>query len=378
MRRRELLVNSALTLLAGCVGRAMSASSGRLRLLILGGTRFLGIHTVEYALARGHEVTIFTRGQHEADLGNQVKRLIGNRDGKLDALKGGTWDAVIDDSGFVPRHVRLSAELLAATVAQYVFISSISVYDDLAQPRDEGSPIATIDDPAAVEKVDQHTYGPLKALCEQAAQRAFPGRCTVIRPGLIVGPHDYTDRFTYWPARAAKGGEILAPGKPRDRIQFIDARDLAAFCVHSIENRSYGIFNALSPPGTFTMGALLAASRVAALQLAKPKLPIGVTWVPAAFLNAQKVEPWSDMPVWIPESGDYAAAAEISARRAQSAGLRIRALSGTVYDTLRWHLSRPPAEQLKLQAGLSADREALVLDAWHKQLRRGAADVSNG
>src|ERR1700691_3488569 len=212
MHRRNFLAATASTLLAARISHAApERATRRLRILILGGTRFIGIHTVEYALARGHAVTIFTRGQREADLSPEVQRLIGDRDGKLDALKGGSWDAVIDDSGFVPRHVRLSAELLAPTVAQYVFISSISVYDDLAQPRDEGSPVATIDDPA-VEKVDQHTYGPLKALCEQAAQRAFPGRCTVIRPGLIVGPHDYTDRFTYWPARAARGGDILASG----------------------------------------------------------------------------------------------------------------------------------------------------------------------
>jgi 2'-hydroxyisoflavone reductase len=366
MHRRNFLAATASTLLAARISQAApERATRRLRILILGGTRFIGIHTVEYALARGHAVTIFTRGQHEADLSPEVQRLIGDRDGKLDALKGESWDAVIDDSGFVPRLVGLSAELLAPNVGQYVFISSISVYADLSQPRDETSPVGTLADPSV--EVGPNTYGPLKALSEQAAQRAFPGRTTVIRPGLIVGPHDYSDRFTYWPARAARGGDILAPGSARDHIQFIDARDLAAFCVHSIENRITGVFNALSAPGTFTMGALLAAARESALELAKPKLPISVTWVPASFLEAQNVQPWSDMPVWIPESGDDAAAAEISAKRAYSSGLRIRALSTTMRDTLRWHLSRPASEQLKLQAGLSADREAQVLAAWRGQ-----------
>jgi 2'-hydroxyisoflavone reductase len=372
MRRRDLLLGSALTLLAARVaGASPTLAASRLRILILGGTRFIGIHTVEYALTRGHEVTIFTRGQHEAALSDKVIRLIGDRDGQLDALRGGTWDAVIDDSGFYPRHVKLSAELLAPNVGQYVFISTISVYKDLARPPDETSPVGTLEDPS-VETTDRRAYGPLKALCEQAAQSAFPGRCTIIRPGLIVGPHDYTDRFTYWPARAARGGSILAPGTPRDRIQFIDARDLAAFCVHSIENRIYGVFNAVAAPGTFTIGALLAESRAAAVQLAKPRLPITLTWVPASFLEEHDVQAWTDMPVWVPESGNFAGAAEISARRAYTAGLRIRALSTTVRDTLRWHLSRPMNEQEKLQAGLPADREAQVLAAWHEQqLSRG-------
>jgi len=369
MRRRDLLAASALALLAARVGGVIPAPAGnRLRILILGGTRFIGIHTVEYALARGHEVTIFTRGQHEAALSDEVIRLIGDRDGQLDALKGGTWDAVIDDSGFYPRHVRLSAELLAPNVGQYVFISTISVYKDLSRPPDETSPVGTLADPT-VETTDRRAYGALKALCEQAAQHAFPGRCTVIRPGLIVGPHDYTDRFTYWPARAARGGNILAPGAARDRIQFIDARDIAAFCVHSIENRIHGVFNAVAAPGTFTIGALLAESRAAALKLAKPQLPMTVTWVAAAFLQDQNVQAWTDMPVWVPETGNFAGAAEISAKRAYSAGLRIRALSATVRDTLLWHLSRPISEQQKLQAGLPADREAQVLAAWHEQQR---------
>ncbi|HEY3785666.1 MAG TPA: NAD-dependent epimerase/dehydratase family protein [Steroidobacteraceae bacterium] len=341
-----------------------SRAAKPLRILVLGGTRFLGVHITQLALDRGHTVTLFNRGKTHAELFPQVEHLHGDRDGQLDSLRGHKWDAVIDDSGYVPRHVRLSAELLAPNVSQYLFVSTISVYASLARPVTEDSPVGKIPD-ETVEKVSNETYGPLKALCEQAALAAMPGRATVLRPGLIVGPDDNTDRFTYWPARAARGGELLAPGTPRDPIQYIDARDLAAFALRSVENRIVGTFNVISPPGKFTMGELVDASIAAANEQVKPSPPPHAVWVTADFLEKQKVEAWSDMPVWIPEKGDEGGAEHTSAARAMHAGLSIRPIQQTVNDTLAWHLKRPKTEQDALKAGIAAQREQQVLSAWH-------------
>jgi 2'-hydroxyisoflavone reductase len=211
--------------------------------------------------------------------------------------------------------------------------------------------------------VDNDTYGPLKALCEKAAETAMPGRVTVLRPGLIVGPHDSTDRFTYWPARAARGGEMLAPGKPADGIQIIDARDLAAFALDALEKRTMGTFNLVSPPGKFTMGDVVNESIRAAKALAKPSAPPRAVWAPAGFLEAQKVAGWSDMPVWVDAKGDEAAFAGTSAARAINAGLKITPMRQTCHDTLAWHLTRPAAEREKLKAGISPEREKEVLAA---------------
>lgn len=370
------------TLIAGATAHASIASAAErnsaadaapreslaarpLRILLLGGTRFIGVHMTELALARGHEVTHFNRGRSSEAMPG-VERLLGDRDGQLQSLEGRDFDAVIDNSGYVPRHVRLSAELLSRRVPQYVFISSISVYPDFSVPRDETSPVDTLAD-ETIEKVDGDTYGPLKALCEQAAERALPGKVTIIRPGLIVGPHDNTDRFTYWPARAARGGDMLCPGTPRDGIQIIDARDLAAFTLDAIERRRFGVYNLVSPPGLFTMGALIDASLAAASGSAREAnsvaAPAKAVWASADFLATQKIEPWADMPVWFPAVGDEAAFAATSASRALAAGLSIRPLTQTVEDTLRWHLSRPASERETLKAGLSAERERAALSA---------------
>jgi len=361
MNRRELLEAGVGVALATALSpRALLAQSSAkpLRLLILGGTRFIGPHFVEAARARGHQVTLFNRGRTNPERAQNVEVLHGDRDGQLDALKGRQWDAVLDTSAFVPRIVRLSAELLAPSISQYVFVSSISVYASFARPNDESSPLGKIAD-ETIEKVDGDTYGPLKALCEQAAERALPGRTTILRPGLIVGPDDNTDRFTYWPARVARGGEVMAPGTREDEIQVIDVRDLAAFTLLGIEQRIMGAFNLISPPDTFTMGGLLDACVAAARSDAR------VTWVPAGFLAAHKVEGWSDMPVWVNAVGEEAGFALTSAERALTAGLKIRPLSDTVRDTLAWHLSRPAEQQAKLKAGITPEREQEVLAAWH-------------
>jgi 2'-hydroxyisoflavone reductase len=372
MNRREFMhtvaavaASTAASTAAAAAGHAGARAARPLRILILGGTHFLGVHVTQLALDRGHQVTQFNRGKTNPGLFPQVEHLHGDRDGQIDALRGRKWDAVIDDSGYVPRHVRLSAELLAPEVSQYLFISTISVYASLAKPVTEDSPVGKIAD-ESVEKVDNQTYGPLKALCEQATLAAMPGRATVFRPGLIVGPDDSTDRFTYWPARAARGGELIAPGTPHDPIQFIDARDLAAFALRAVENRILGTFNVLSPPGKFTMGELIEASIAAANEQAKPNPPPHAVWVSSDFLEKEKVEAWSDMPVWIPESGDEAGAEHTSAARAMRAGLTIRPIRQTVSDTLAWHLKRPKAEQDALKAGIAPQREQEVLSAWHQ------------
>ena len=366
MNRRDFVY--AMSAAALAVSQAISAKdkprpAKPLSILVLGGTKFLGVHIVELALKRGHSVTLFNRGKTNADLFPRLEHLKGDRDAQLDSLKGKRWDAVIDDSGYVPRHVRLSAELLAPNVQRYLFISTISVYASFAQANSEDSPLGKIAD-ETTEKVDGGAYGPLKALCEKAAEAAMPGRVTVVRPGLIVGPRDPTDRFTYWPARAARGGEMAAPGTAKDRIQFIDSRDLAAFALNLVETQTVGTFNATSPPGMFSMGELVQASITAANAAVKPAPAPHAIWLPADFLEKEKVQPWSDMPVWIPESGEYAAFAEANVSKAMRAGMSIRAIQPTVSDTLAWHLQRPEAERVKLAAGLTPEREQELLKTW--------------
>ena len=362
--RRKFLVNASLAAAAGAASSLWAQDKGRrpLSLLILGGTRFVGVEMTELALKRGHQVAFFNRGRTNADLFPEIERIKGDRNGDIDGLKGRKWDAVIDNSGYFPRAVKLTAELLAPSVSQYLFVSSISVYPDFKAPRDETSAVGTLKD-ETVEKVDDNTYGPLKALSEKAAEAAMPGRVTVLRPGLIVGPHDSTDRFTYWPARAARGGDMLAPGKPSDGVQVIDGRDLAAFALDAIEKKIVGTFNLVSPPGQFTIGDVVNESLRAAKELAKPNPPTRAVWAPAAFLAAQKVEGWSDMPVWVDAKGDEAAFAGTSAARAIKAGLKITPMRKTCRDTLAWHLTRPAAERETLKSGIAPEREKEVLAA---------------
>jgi 2'-hydroxyisoflavone reductase len=364
INRREFISATALTAATAATPAWPAAREKRpLKILILGGTRFIGVAMTELALARGHTITFFNRGKTNTDRFPDIERIKGDRNGEIDGLKDRKWDAVIDNSGYVPRHVRLSADLLAPNVQQYLFISSISVYPTFSQPRTETSAVGTLKD-ETVEKVDNDTYGPLKALCEKAAEAALPGRVTVLRPGLIVGPDDSTDRFTYWPARAARGGDLLAPGKPSDAIQVIDSRDLAMFALDTLEQRIVGTFNLVSPPGKFTMGSVVDESIRAAKSQAKPSPPPRAIWATADFLARQKVEGWADMPVWLDAKGDDAAFAETSADRALKAGLKITPLRKTVRDTLAWHLTRPEAERAKLKAGITPEREQEVLAAW--------------
>jgi nucleoside-diphosphate-sugar epimerase len=331
-----------------------------MKLLILGGTVFLGRHLVEAALARGHAVTLFNRGQHNADLYPEVEKLRGDREGDLAALHGRAWDAAIDTCGYVPRVVRASAELLADAVSHYTFISSISVYAGFKELGiDENAAVGVLADPT-VEEVTGESYGPLKALCEQAAEQAMPGRVLNIRPGLIVGPHDPTDRFTYWPVRVARGGEVLAPGRPERHVQVIDVRDLAEWTVRMVEGRQTGVYNATGPEYSLTMGQLLDVCRAVSGSDAR------FSWVGEDFLAEKEVGPWMEVPLWIPESDpDAAGFSDVDCGKAIAAGLSFRDLAETVRATLAWDATRPP--DVERRAGLKAEREAELLRGWHER-----------
>ena len=332
-----------------------------LNILFLGGTGFLGPHTVNYALSRGHKVTLFNRGRSSEGLFPDLETIKGNRDPKVDeglkGLEGRKWDAVIDTSGYVPRIVGASAELLSNAAEQYVFISSISVYANLAKPGiDETSPVGTLEDPT-VENIDGMTYGPLKAYSEQAAMKHFGDNTTIIRPGLIVGPRDRTDRYTYWPVRVARGGEVLAPGDGKDIVQYIDARDLGAFIVKCIEQKSTGIYNATSPANE-TMFEMLESCKKASWSDAK------MTWVPADFLAQHGVQPWAHMPVWVPNDGEMGGISQVSVERASKAGMQIRDRVITATDTLKYFTELPEARRQQMRAGVTALKEQEVLEAW--------------
>jgi len=328
-------------------------------ILILGGTVFLGRHLVEAARARGHEVTLFNRGQHHPDLFPDVEKLRGDRDGNLDALRGRRWDAVVDTCGYVPRVVRASAELLADAVSYYTFVSSLSVYAATRQPgTDESAPVGRLQD-ETVEEITGETYGPLKALCEQAAERVMPGRVLNVRPGLVVGPHDPTDRFTYWPARVARGGDVLAPGRPDRQIQFIDVRDLAEWMIHAVEQNHTGVYNADGPDYHLSMGTLLETSKIASDSHAH------FVWVEDQFLIDSAVQPWSEVPLWIPESDpDAAGFFAFDCRKAIAAGLTFRPLEETIRVTLEWETTRSTTHEWR--AGLRPEREKELLEAWRR------------
>ena len=317
-----------------------------MRALILGGTQFLGRHLVEAAQAFGHEVTLFNRGQTNPDLFPEVERLHGDRDGDLSALADGHWDVVVDTCGYFPRVVRESARALAGRVEHYTFVSSVSVYADLSAPPDESSPVGTLADETIEDfGPGYENYGPLKALCEREVERVFPGQALIVRPGLIVGPHDPTDRFTYWPRRLARGGEILAPGPPDRSTQFIDARDLAGWLIEMAQERRAGVFNAANDGVSF--GELLAGG--------------DVTWVDDGFLLEHGVGQWMELPLWLADPA-LSGMDKADVSRAMAAGLSFRPVGGTVRGTAEWDAARVDYEP---RAGLAPSREAELLAAWH-------------
>lgn len=336
-----------------------------LRILILGGTGFTGPYQVRYALSRGHKVTTFNRGKtHPHELPDEVEQLIGDRNGKLDALKDRQWDVVIDNPTTLPAWVRDAGQILKGNVDRYVFISTISVYGEVKQAVDESAPVEKYDGPDPYKETIEamrasgfKTYGPLKALSEKEAEKWFPGKALVIRPGLIVGPRDETDRFTYWPVRVDRGGEVLAPGSPNDPVQFIDARDLAEWTIRLVENRETGIYNATGPAKPLGIGGMLDGIKESLKSNAR------FTWATEEFLTQQKVEAWSDMPVWV---GKESGMSRTNISRALAKGLTFRPLGDTARDTLAWFKSQSPERQSKLKAGLTPEREAEVLAAWKK------------
>ena len=314
-----------------------------MKLLVLGGTKFLGRHVVAHALAEGHEVTTFTRTSEVAG----TESLHGDRDGDLDALRGHAWDGVVDTSGYVPRIVRQSAELLKDSVQRYVFVSSISVYADFSQPISESSPVAELEDPDT-EEIMEH-YGALKAACERVVEDVYGDRSARVRAGLIVGPYDPTDRFTYWPRRIAAGGETLAPGDPEAPTLFVDARDLAAFLVQLALHGPGGVFNATGPAQPLTMRALFEQLRDALGSDA------AFTWLDDETLLAAEVEPWTGLPLWLP-GDDYAGMAKADISRAVDAGLTFRPLAETARDTQAWDAAEPGERPT-----LSRERETEIL-----------------
>ena len=327
-----------------------------MKLLVIGGTRFLGRHFVEAARGRGHTLTLFNRGRTAPGLFPGIETVTGDRDGGLGALAGRTWDAVLDPSGYVPRVVRASAAALAGRAGLYAFVSSISVYaTPIAPGADESAPLATLADPGT-EAITGETYGALKAACEREAVSVFGERALVVRPGLIGGPHDTTDRFPYWPRRFARGGDVLAPGGPGQPVQVIDARDLASWLLAMIERGAGGTFNATGPAEPVTLGGLLEG---AALALGAPSR---LVWVDEAFLLERGVQPWTELPLWVPpEEGGLD---EVSIQRALAAGLALRPLAETVRDTLAWDLARPDGAREDSPA-LKPEREAELLREWH-------------
>jgi 2'-hydroxyisoflavone reductase len=370
--RRQFLVGSlAAAVTAACgsrndppavtpapVAAKPAPTPGPKTILILGGTNFIGPHIVEAARGRGHTVTLFNRGKTHPGLFPDVEKLHGDRDGHLEALAGRKWDAVVDPSGFVPRIVKASAELLAPNVGHYIFISTISVYAkiDRLDP-DESLAVQTIDDPTNEDS--KKNYGALKALCEQAAEAAMPGRVANLRPGLIVGPGDPTGRYTHWPVRMADGGEVLAPGDGSTPTQWIDARDLAAWIVHLIETRGVGTFNALGPAKRTTMKEALDATNHAAGDKAK------LVWVDADFLDKHGVEGWSEMPMWLDNKGEYAGFGTLANARAVAAGLTFRPIADTARDTLAWLPTLSDEDRAKMRdSGIKRDKEQTVIAAW--------------
>ncbi len=397
--RRDFLASAvSAAALAGAAGaatpalaRLMRADGPKLNILILGGTSLTGPQMVAYARTRGHKVTVFNRGRTEkrkGSVGDDVERLLGDRDPAkgegLKALEGNrTWDVVIDTSGYYPRIARASAELLAKRTRQYIFISTISVYKDgMPVGSDETAALATMPDPTSENTAGGKHYGALKVLCENVVQEVYGRNACIVRPGLIVGPGDDTDRFTYWPVRVARGGEVLAPNTPADPIQYIDCRDLGEWCVRLAEAGTGGIFNAAGPVPGITIGTLLDACKKASGSDAV------FTWVPGEFLAEKQVAPWGDMPVWVPPGdADSAGMSTTKCGRAVAKGLTFRPVEQTVKDILAWwpgeieRRKRGGAEMVeqakkdgkeppqlpdptKLRAGISRERELRVLEEW--------------
>jgi 2'-hydroxyisoflavone reductase len=371
LTRRDLLRGmGAAAAVAGCTSKPPSVAvstmpsaapqsvpSSSKRILILGGTGFVGPAIVNAARANGHVLTMFNRGKTNPHLFPDVETIIGDRRTDMDRLKGRDWDAVIDTWASLPRGVRTAAELLRDHVGQYLFVSTISVYKLGRDPIDEGSPVLTISDPT-IEKVDDNTYGPLKALAEQAAEKAMPGRVTSVRSGVIVGPGDPSDRFIYWPERMTRGGEMIVPGVPTDRMQFIDVRDLGEWMVGAVEKRTVGTYNIVGPRDP-SLGVILDACKSALAS------DVRFEWIESAWLDKNDASGWAAFPLAVPHDADDSGFGKVSAARALATGLRYRPTGETAKAALDWWNAQTEERRAKKRPGLSADREADLLKRWH-------------
>lgn len=324
-----------------------------MRILILGGTVFLGRHMTEAALERGHEVTLFNRGKTNQDLFPDIEKLSGDRANDLESLKGKEWDVVIDTSGYLPGVVAESASLLKNAVDRYIFISSISVYRDFQEKYvEEDAPVGELED-ESVQEVNGETYGPLKALCEKTVEEVMPGRTLSVRPGLIVGPHDPTDRFTYWVERFSRGGNVLIPGKQDRPVQWIDVRDLTEWVIRLAEHKETGIYNATGYEEEVTMGDF-----VEALQKSNPNA--NPVWVDDPCVLKHEVQPFTELPMWIPVTDQHPHGFILASnKRAVGKGLHFRPLSETIQDTLAWYQLR---SEPQLKNGLDGEKEVSILE----------------
>ncbi len=333
----------------------------KMNVLVLGGTVFLGRHLVEAAIRRGHQVSLFNRGKHNPELYPEAEKLRGDRNGNLDALSGRHWDAVIDTSGHVPAAVKASATILADTSEHYTFVSTLAVYEDLlvVPGLNESAPVKRISG-EIVEPPSPENIGALKVQCESVIDEAMSGRSLIVRAGFLCGPHDPTDRMTYWPRRVSRGGPVLAPGSPKRRVQFIDARDLAEWILSSAETRRNGVYNATGPATPLTMEQFLNACKV------ESNSDSPLTWVEDDFVISACAEAgrgfsrWSEFPLWAPGSG---CEATVDCAKAISAGLKFRPLGETIRDTRVWDAARP--NDVPLRSGLSPTRESQLLEMWH-------------
>lgn len=320
-----------------------------LSILVLGGTGFIGPHMVREALRRGHTVTLFNRGKTNDELFPDLETITGDRDNDLEGLKGRNFDAVIDNSGYVPRHVQDSARLLSPNIGYYLYISTVAVYADFSGPNDESSPLAKLDD-ETIEEVNGETYGPLKALCEQrAADEIGADRLSIVRPTYICGPGDHTDRFTYYPVRTRKGGTMIWPGSPAHQLQIIDVRDLANFVVDNVERKTTGIYNAVTPPGEYTIGDLLEDCQAVTATTVEP------VWASDQFLTDQELT--DAFPIYAPANGEYARIFATSSKHAHAAGLRNRPVRETVRDLMSWWKTLPSDRIEAARFQLTPERE---------------------
>jgi len=349
----------ALTLAPRGLVSALAPRRSGLRILVLGGTGFIGPYQVQYALDRGHTVTIFNRGKTNPGLFPGVEKLIGDRNSDLSALEGRRWDVVIDNAQSNPDWVERSAKLLAGQVDLYVFVSTRSVYKDTSRvPMTVDAEVFTPEN-TPIKPGERLPYGLAKVMSERAAERYLPGRTLVVRPSLIVGPGDLTDRFTYWPVRLERGGEVLAPGDGTDFVQIIDVRDLCEWTVKLAERKVAGIYNALGPQQPYTFASFLDQIRTAVGSTAT------LTWVDTDFLLSHDVRGYREMPVWMPARDGREGFGRFDISREVALGLTFRPLAVTTRDTLEYYHAQPPERQEKLRAGISPEREAEVLAAWH-------------